>query len=87
MGAALATSPLFSFIATEGRSVVNEYRKELVSPNGDKYVSTSPRETNDLVYSSGYREVDESASEPAKPAKANKEPSANPFAFGGEVSP
>jgi hypothetical protein len=40
---------------------VTDFRKELVSPDGTKYVSTSPREANDLVFGSGYREVNESA--------------------------
>lgn len=68
---------------------MTEYRKELVSPSGDTYVSSSPRETNDLIYNSGYREADSSASPqkaPAKPVSAEKGV-ASPLASGGEVSP
>ena len=38
--------------------MAEEYRKELVSPSGRTVLSTSERETNDLVYGLGYREPD-----------------------------
>lgn len=67
---------------------MNQYRKELVSPTGERYVSTSPRETNDLIYVSGYREVDESTSAAPKLATTpEKTASTSLFAHGGEVSP
>lgn len=66
---------------------MSKYRKELVSPTGERYVSTSPVETNDLVYGSGYREVDESASDATETTTASNEASAPPFALGGKVSP
>jgi hypothetical protein len=67
---------------------VSEYRKELLSPGGDKYVSTSARETNDLIYGSGYREVDESTSDTSEAsANGDEESPASPYAYGGEVSP
>ncbi len=69
---------------------MTEYRKELVSPDGDKYVSTSPTETNDLVYGSGYREADTSTAgdaagdgSPGKSADAE----VSPYAYGGELTP
>lgn len=49
--------------------MADEYRKELVSPTGNTVVSTSERETNDLVFGLGYREPD------AKPATADIKPS------------
>jgi hypothetical protein len=61
--------------------MADEYRKELVSRSGRIYVSTSERETNDLMYGQGYREADAQASsgaEPAKPAPAEAKPAATP---------
>ena len=58
----------------------------LVSPDGEEYVSTSARETNDLIYGSGYRE----AEEPAGSTENDKPEAASPassYAYGGEVSP
>lgn len=69
---------------------MNGYRKELVSPSGETYVSTSPRETNDLIYNSGYREADASASPqkaPTRPVSAEKGSGVSVSTPGGEVSP
>jgi hypothetical protein len=67
---------------------MSQYRKELLSPSGDRYVSTSARETNDLIYGSGYRDADESTAKPDKAdVDTDKGAPANPFAFGGEVRP
>lgn len=66
------------------------YRKELLSPTGETYVSTSAVETNDLIYGSGYREADEPATgadEATTEREQEKGTPANPFAYGGEVSP
>lgn len=55
------------------------YRKELLSPSGKTVVSTSERETNDLVYGQGYRVVKpEDAPTPAanKPEAAGPKPPA-----------
>jgi len=49
---------------------VTEYSKDLVSPTGKKYTATSPREANDLIFGSGYREVDTTKPK-AKNAKAD----------------
>jgi hypothetical protein len=35
----------------------SEYSVELVSPSGRKVISTSPRETVDLVYGHGYKDA------------------------------
>lgn len=67
---------------------MTEYRKELISPDGKTYVSTSPRETNDLIYGSGYREAGARASESDKPASDKPAPTKvdkATFASGGEV--
>ena len=66
---------------------MNDYRKVLVSPDGDEYVSTSARETNDLIYGSGYREAEENADNTAASDKSDEVPPADPYAYGGEVSP
>lgn len=65
---------------------MSAYRKELLSPDGEKYVSTSAIETNDLIYGSGYREVDESANDTAPTTVREDKPSAS-YSYGGEVSP
>lgn len=65
---------------------MSKYRKELVSPDGDRYVSMSPIETNDLIYGSGYREVRASA-EDSDTQEESGETDVNPYAYGGELSP
>lgn len=67
---------------------MNEYRKELVSPGGETYVSTSPVETNDLIYGSGYREADEAASDADTASEPTEQGAdANFFGSDDEVSP
>ena len=36
--------------------MAQDFRKVLVSKDGDEFVATSPREYNDLVFGGGYRE-------------------------------
>lgn len=52
-----------------------QYRKELVSPQGDTFISTSPVETNNLMYGHGYREKEEATPRKATAKKANGEES------------
>jgi hypothetical protein len=72
---------------------VSEYRKELVSPSGEKYVSTSAVETNDLIYGSGYREVDEAAGDSTNDTAGEPSEQGTDANFygndgnGGEMSP
>ena len=61
------------------------YAKELLTPSGDVYVSTSPRETNDLIYGSGYREVGQSNPAPGEPDTADPY-AGDEYAYGGEVT-
>lgn len=68
---------------------MSEYSKELVSPDGEKYVAKSAREANDLIYGSGYTEVAEAGEEgDAEPpdASATGESSTQDslYGYGGE---
>jgi hypothetical protein len=49
----------------------SEFSKELVSPNGRKYVATSQREANDLIYGAGYREAETEKTKSSKTAKSD----------------
>lgn len=67
---------------------MNTYRKELLTPDGERYVATSPVEANNLIYGSGYREAESSDTEnPAPTPAANTPKSASPLPAGGEKSP
>jgi hypothetical protein len=72
---------------------VNEYREELISPDGRVVTSTSPVETNNLLYGGGYRRAADVEGEPGKPEPAKADaPKADvapksPFASGGPVAP
>lgn len=62
--------------------MADSYRKELVSPSGTTVVSTSERETNDLIFGLGYREAEPDHVPPAAggtPADTKvKPPTSNP---------
>lgn len=72
---------------------MTEYRKELVSPAGEKYVAKSAVEANNLMYGSGYREVvddDKVGPTPADETPATDvtdAPATPDTAAGGEVQP
>lgn len=45
---------------------MSEYSVTLISPSGQKFVSRSPNDTNDLVYGQGYRRAEEADAEQAQ---------------------
>lgn len=62
---------------------MSEYSKELISPDGETYVAKSAREANDLIYGSGYTEVDGSAETPASVETPETSTSSSPYGYGG----
>ena len=48
---------------------MTEYSKKLISPDGREVVAHTPREANDLMYGSGYREADTKAGKAKDGAK------------------
>lgn len=56
--------------------MADEYRKVLIAPDGREVTARSPREANDLMYGSGYREKEGIIARPLKPAdnEATKPP-------------
>lgn len=66
--------------------MADEYRKELISPSGRTVVSTSERETNDLRFGKGYREVDTAKPSPASVDKPTA-PEPKPVATSSKETP
>lgn len=76
---------------------MTEYREELISPEGRSVTSTSPVETNNLIYGSGYRKAEDVKDQPDTKPEAKSEPAKTdspkldapklPYNVGGQVTP
>ncbi len=66
---------------------MNKFAKVLISPTGEKFVARSAVEANNLVFGSGYREVDESATDTDAGGDSGGDvEDGTSYAYGGEVT-